>query len=203
MQSVMPEILGPNLKDLALHKYARRVFLHLLAPLSVRYFPPHVVSLLQPPRVPTPEEEAAAKVKADAFKAEFAEPSGEQPKIEGLEVVEIERDLEELDDRAVEEEAVTVVEVAGNGSKEGASKGGVKEEVGEEGKKKRKRGGMSIAEKKKKADKEFVDNGPMVGPSKKDPALRRLELLKGSGLAKVGDWKKGGMSAMPSSRRPF
>lgn len=170
----MPEILGANLKDLVLHKYARRVFLHLLAPLSPRYFPQMVVSLLQPPRIPTPEEEAAAKARAEAFKAQFAEPSGAQPTVPGSKPAENEGG-----------EETNAVMDNGNGEEEAAGPSGEGEG---DGKKKRKRGGVSIAEKKKAAEKEFVDDGPMVGASKKDSALRRLELLQGSGLAKVGEF---------------
>ncbi|EIE25301.1 ARM repeat-containing protein [Coccomyxa subellipsoidea C-169] len=73
-KTLVPELLG-DLEELCQHKVACQIFLHLLAPSSRAYVPPHVSALLAPHHAAV----TASKPASEATAATTDEPSEESP----------------------------------------------------------------------------------------------------------------------------
>ncbi|KAL3682394.1 hypothetical protein R1sor_000416 [Riccia sorocarpa] len=164
---IVSELLK-DLKEIISHKYGRRFVLHLLAPGEHRYFPVDILKLLEyPAGVCNIAQLQEAAETATAPVAEGAEPAKPTEKKKNKKV----KNDVEAGDAAPAADA----EPSTSGEKKRSKKVKKEEDRGDK-----------ETEEGDEAEEMDVEQGPkeLRGVSKKDPAVRRQELLTGGGLGK-------------------
>ena len=156
-KGVVSELKQEGLEEMASHKNARRVLLHILNPRSTRYFPPHLLEC-----IPDPE-----KVREDAEETVAAMKRGGQAekdanKAVGKELSDDERDDNEDDDEDDEDDDMGIIDDEFDGEDEA--------EEAEE------------AEEEEDDDDDDLEEAPADGPdfgiAKKPANTRRAELFR-------------------------
>ncbi|GBG90606.1 hypothetical protein CBR_g50950 [Chara braunii] len=191
---VISEIMK-ELKTVAMDRHGKHVLLHILAPRVKRYFSPDILGWLQPFDLPSDPQESAChrdeendtgaggantvRSSEDAANGKAGEGNGQDSVMKEAEVGDPQKNGKKRKKSRAEESGAGD---EGNQAEDGKGSAKKKEPKG----KKRKKGTGEESDDDDGEDEGAEDDEKdwELGVSKKDPELRRLELLRYGGLAK-------------------